>query len=333
MSNANSRAAASARITVIVFPLIILAGGACGIAWSGPLHAVSAAVPYLLGGVMFLMGITLSSADFARIAHRPLPVLAGVAAHYTIMPATALAVCHLLRLPPQIAIGVILVGCAPSGTASNVVTFLAKGDVAFGVSVTTASTLASPVLTPLLTWLLAGRYLSVPFVSMLLDIVRTVLVPVCAGVLVHAVARPVVAKLRPVLPWLAAALIAFLVAVVMAGAHDVLLTAGLSVVLAVILHNGAGLALGHLAGKAMRLPTAQQRALSFEVAMQNSGLAATLAGAYFTPAAALAPAIFSVWHNLSGAVLAGIYAGRRPRDREHSNDQHSNEMKESWAQV
>lgn len=327
MDRASSRTDSGARVTVVVFPLIIVLGGACGIVWSGSLTSVSGAVPYLLGGVMFLMGVTLSGADFARIVHRPLPVLAGVVAHYTIMPLTAMAVCQLLRLPPPIAIGVILVGCAPSGTASNVVTFLARGDVAFGISVTTASTLLAPVMTPMLTWVLAGRYLSVPFTSMLFDIVRTVVVPVAAGVLVHALGRRGIARVRHVLPWVATALIAFVVAVVMAGARGVLVTAGLSVLLAVILHNGAGLALGHLAGAAMRMPVAQRRALTFEVAMQNSGLAATLAGMYFTPAAALAPAIFSVWHNLSGAVLAGVYAGHRPRRR------NVDETRKSWVQA
>ncbi len=184
---------------------------------------------------------------------RPWAVALGLVAHYVIMPGLGWAVAHLLDLPPQLAAGVILVGCAPSGTASNVVTYLARGDVALSVSVATVSTLVAPLVTPPLTLLLAGEYLPVDAGSMVTDILKTVLLPVLAGLAVRLLAGRYVERALPVLPWLSAVTVSVIVAVVVAGSAEAIKSAAAMVFLAVVLHNGLGLALGYGAGRLGRL--------------------------------------------------------------------------------
>lgn len=300
-----------ARIAVTVFPLLVLAAGIVGYAVPHVFTPFAHDVPYLLGLIMFCMGLTLTPPDFAAVARRPWAVLLGLVAHYAIMPTAGWLIAHGLHLSPELAVGVILVGCAPSGTASNVMTFLAKGDVALSVAVASVSTLIAPVLTPLLVWLLAGSYLHIAAGSMVLDIVKTVLLPVVLGLAARTFASKLVARALPALPWVSAVVIAVIVAIVVAGSASKIAAAGAIVFVAVVLHNGFGLGLGYLAGKLGRLDDKARRALAFEVGMQNSGLAATLATAHFSPLAALPSAVFSVWHNISGAVVAAWLA-RRP---------------------
>ncbi|GGS88246.1 bile acid:sodium symporter family protein [Streptomyces griseoviridis] len=301
----------SARRAVTVFPLLVLAAGALGLLLPGSFSGWSEAVPYLLGVVMFCMGVTMTPEDFRGVARRPWAVALGLVAHYVIMPGLGWAVAHLLHLSPQLAAGVILVGCAPSGTASNVVTYLARGDVALSVSVATVSTLLAPLVTPPLTLLLAGEYLPVDAGSMVTDILKTVLLPVVAGLVVRLVAGRWIARALPVLPWLSALTIAVIVTVVVAGSAAAIKSAALLVFVAVVLHNGLGLALGYGAGRIGRLGEPGSRAMAFEVGMQNSGLAASLATAHFSPLAALPAAVFSVWHNISGALAAAWFSRRR----------------------
>jgi len=303
----------NARIAVTVFPLIVIAAGAAGFFLPGTFAPMTSSVNYLLGVVMFCMGVTLTPPDFARIARRPWATLLGLVAHYVIMPLAGWTIAHVLGLSPALAVGVILVGCAPSGTSSNVMAYLAKGDVAFSVSVSILSTLLAPILTPLLTLWLAGHYLHVPAGSMFTDIVKTVLLPVVVGVIVRLAIGRWIDRTATVFPWISVAAVAVIVAAVMGASSDAFRASGLLVLLAVVLHNGFGLLLGYLAGKAARLDHRARRALTFEVGMQNSGLAATLAAAHFAtmPAAALPPAVFSVWHNISGALTASVLA-RQP---------------------
>ncbi|MFF0160587.1 bile acid:sodium symporter family protein [Streptomyces sp. NPDC005263] len=302
----------SARRAVTVFPILVVLAGAVGLLLPGSFTGWGEAVPYLLGVVMFCMGVTMTPQDFHGVAKRPWAVVLGLVAHYVIMPGLGWAVAHLLQLPPQLAAGVILVGCAPSGTASNVVTYLARGDVALSVSVATVSTLVAPLVTPPLTLLLAGEYLPVDAGSMVTDILKTVLLPVFAGLVVRLVAGRHLQRALPVLPWLSALTIGVIVTVVVAGSADAIKSAALLVFVAVVLHNGLGLALGYGAGRVARLGEPGSRAMAFEVGMQNSGLAASLATAHFSPLAALPAAVFSVWHNISGA-LAAAWLSRRPR--------------------
>jgi BASS family bile acid:Na+ symporter len=260
---------------------------------------------------MFCMGLTLTPPDFASVAKRPWAVALGIVAHYVIMPGAGWLIAGALHLEPELAVGLILVGCAPSGTASNVMAFLAKGDVALSVAVASVSTLIAPIVTPLLVLFLAGSYLSIDAGGMVQDIVKTVLLPVVAGLLARLFLRKLVAKVLPALPWASAAVISLIVAIVVAGSASKIVAAGGIVFLAVVLHNGFGLGLGYLAGKLGRLDDKARRALAFEVGMQNSGLAATLATAHFSALAALPSAVFSLWHNISGAIVAAWLA-RRP---------------------
>ncbi|MFB9777672.1 bile acid:sodium symporter family protein [Brevibacterium otitidis] len=300
----------NARIAVTIFPLLVLAGGIIGFAAPGTFTPMAAAVPWLLGVVMFFMGLTLTLPDFTRIAKRPWVVLIGLAAQYIIMPLAGLLVATALGLPPELAVGVILVGCAPGGTASNVVTYLGRGDVALSVTITTCSTLLAPLLTPILTLWLAGQFMEVSAAAMMMSIVKTVFVPVVAGVLIRALAGRLVDRIMPVLPWLSTLAITLIVAIVVAGSAGALVSAGLLVIAAVILHNCVGLGMGYAVGRLTGLSAPERRALTFEVGLQNSGLAATLAATYFSPLAALPGAVFSVWHNVSGAVMAAFFARR-----------------------
>ncbi|KXO96168.1 bile acid:sodium symporter family protein [Tsukamurella pseudospumae] len=303
-----------ARTAVTVFPLLVLVAGVVGYLAPGTFKPLAPSVPYLLGVIMFCMGLTLTPPDLASVAKRPWAVVLGIVAHYVIMPGAGWVIAHALGLEPELAVGVILVGCAPSGTASNVMAFLAKGDVALSVAVASVSTLIAPIVTPLLVLFLAGSYLPIDAGGMVLDIVKTVLLPVILGVMARKFAKSLVAKALPVLPWASAIVIALIVAIVVAGSASKLAAAGGIVFLAVVLHNGFGLALGYLAGKVGRLDDRARRALAFEVGMQNSGLAATLATAHFSPLAALPSAVFSLWHNVSGAIVAAWLARRPIRD-------------------
>lgn len=300
-----------ARVAVTVFPLLVLVAGVAGFLLPGAFQPLGPAVPYLLGIIMFCMGLTLTPPDFAAVARRPWAVVLGIVAHYVIMPGAGWLIANILQLEPALAVGLILVGCAPSGTASNVMAFLAKGDVALSVAVASVSTLIAPIVTPILVLFLAGSFLSIDAGAMVLDIVKTVLVPVIAGLMARLFLKNLVAKALPALPWASAVVISLIVAVVVAGSASKIVAAGGIVFLAVVLHNGFGLGLGYLAGKLGRLDDKARRALAFEVGMQNSGLAATLATAHFTPLAALPSAVFSLWHNISGAIVAAWLA-RKP---------------------
>nr|WP_245689713.1 bile acid:sodium symporter family protein [Streptomyces chattanoogensis] len=298
-----------------LFPLLVIAAGAVGLLWPVRFTGWAPGVPWLLGVVMFSMGLTLTPPDFTAVARRPWAVGLGLAAHYVIMPGLGWLIATALHLPPQLAAGVILVGCAPSGTASNVVTFLARGDVALSVSVATVSTVLAPLVTPPLTLLLAGQFLDVDAGVMVTDILRTVLLPVVAGLVVRVAAGRFVDRVLRVLPWVSALTIAVIVLVVVSGSAAAIKDAAALVLLAVVLHNGLGLALGYASGRLARLGAPASRAMAFEVGMQNSGLAASLATAHFSPAAALPAAVFSVWHNVSGAVVAAFMARSARRER------------------
>ncbi|GAB5080419.1 bile acid:sodium symporter family protein [Arthrobacter sp. AD-310] len=300
----------SARVAVTLFPLLILAGG--GIALAAP-SAFTGLAPWinpLLGIIMFGMGLTLTPPDFATIARRPVPVLIGVVAQYAIMPFLGWLISVALGLPPALAAGVILVGCCPGGTASNVVSYLAKGDVALSVAMTTVSTLLAPLLTPVLALWLAGQYMPVDAGAMAWSIVQIVLFPVLLGLVIRLFLPRLVNKALPALPWISVLAITFVVVAVVSGSAKAIFSAGLLVLAAVVLHNGLGYALGYAAARLFRLPVASRRTTAVEVGMQNSGLAAGLARQYLTPESALPGAIFSVWHNVSGAVLAAYWRRR-----------------------
>ena len=267
------------------------------------------AINYLLGVVMFGMGLTLNLRDFQIVFSRPKDVITGCVAQFTVMPLLAWGLSRLFRLDEALELGVVLVGCCPGGTASNVITYLAKGDLALSVGMTGVSTLLAPLLTPLLTWALAGKSVDVDVAGMLLSILWVVILPIVAGLIVKGLWPKFTERMTAYLPAVSSLAIAFIVLIVISANAQKLLMGGLVIVLVVVLHNVCGLLLGWLIGRLLHLPNAKRRAISIEVGMQNSGLASSLATLHFAayPMATIPGAVFSVWHNISGAIVARLY--------------------------
>ncbi len=263
----------------------------------------------MLGLIMFGMGLTLSVKDFSVVFSRPKDVLLGCLAQFTIMPLMAWLLSQIFSLPNDLTLGMILVGCCPGGTASNVITFLARGDLALSVGMTATSTILAPVLTPLLVWLLAGTMVNVNTIGMLLSIVYVVIAPIIIGLLCQRYLPTLTRRMVPYLPAFSSIMITLTVGIVVSHTSDKLLAGGFIVILAVMLHNLSGLAFGYTLGKLLHLSCEKCIAVSIEVGMQNSGLASSLAVLHFAafPLATIPGAIFSVWHNISGALVAKWY--------------------------
>lgn len=264
----------------------------------------------MLGIIMLGMGMTLHWQDFSHVLRHPRDLGLGLGVQFGCMPLLAFALCHVFALPPELAMGMILVGTAPGGTASNVLTFIARGDVAFSVAMTAAATLVSLLLTPPLTWLLGGVWVPVDMGGLFWSIVKIVLVPVLLGLLLHHFQRGLVDRLMPFLPLASALVITLVIAGIIAVNAQNILSAGPAIFAAVIAHNLLGLAVGWFAACRLRFAPPRRRALAIEIGTQNSGLATALALAHFTPAAAIAGALFSVWQNISGALLSNFWATR-----------------------
>ena len=266
-------------------------------------------INYLLGVVMFGMGLTLNLNDFKIVFSRPKDVIIGCLAQFTIMPLLAWGLATVFQLDEALALGVVLVGCCPGGTASNVITYLAKGDLALSVGMTGVSTLLAPLLTPLLTWALAGKTVDVNVAGMLLSILWVVILPIVVGLIVKWLWPKFTEKATDYLPAISTIAIALIVAIVIAANANKLMAGGLIIVVVVMLHNLCGLSLGYLIGRMLGLSEPKKRAISIEVGMQNSGLASSLATIHFAayPLATIPGAIFSVWHNISGAMVAYFY--------------------------
>ena len=263
----------------------------------------------LLGLIMFGMGLTLNPHDFRVVFTRPKDVIIGCLLQFIIMPSLAWLLSRLFALPPALALGVVLVGCCPGGTASNVITFLSKGDLALSIGCTAVSTILAPVVTPALTWLLAGTYADVNAVGMLLSILYIVITPIVLGFAVQKLFPTFTRRAIPYLPAFSTLMITAVVAMVVSHTSDTLFKGGLLVLVVVILHNLIGLLLGFGAATLFGMSLAKRKALSIEVGMQNSGLASSLAVTHFAayPLATIPGAVFSVWHNISGALVAKLY--------------------------
>ena len=269
----------------------------------------------LLGIVMFGMGLTLKPDDFRIVFSHPKDVVIGTVAQFTIMPLLAYVLAVVFHLSPELTVGVILVGTCPGGTSSNVMTYLSKGDVALSVGITAVSTVLAPVMTPLLTYLYAGQTVDVNLLSMFLSIVQVVILPIVLGFLINHYFSRFAERVTEVLPLVSTlAIVAIVGAVVSANAAK-LMSCGLLIFCVVVLHNVLGYALGYGAAKLMKMDATKCRAVSIEVGMQNSGLATSLATVHFAqyPLATIPGAVFSVWHNVSGAILANIFLHRSER--------------------
>ena len=267
----------------------------------------------MLGLIMFGMGMSLRIEDFKMVFSRPRDITVGCVAQFTVMPLLAWGLSRLFALDDALTVGVMLVGCCPGGTASNVITYLAKGDLALSVGMTATSTVLAPVLTPLLVWLLVGQTVNVDVAGMLLSILWVVILPIVAGLLVKWLWPRFSQQATAYLPAVSSLTICAIVLIIIAANASKLLAGGMVIILVVVLHNLCGLSLGYLIGVLLHLPSAKRKAISIEVGMQNSGLASSLATLHFAafPMASIPGALFSVWHNISGAIIARLYSRER----------------------
>ena len=266
-------------------------------------------VNYLLMVVMFGMGLTMKLSDFAVVFSRPRDVLIGCTAQFVVMPLLAFALGKIFGLGDELLVGVVLVGTCPGGTSSNVITYLSKGDTALSVGMTSINTMLAPFLTPALTWLYLRTSVSVDIKAMFLSIIQVVVVPIGLGLLINRLFGKQTRKITDVLPLISVTAICLIVAAVVSHNSEKILSTGLVIFAVVILHNLLGYLCGYLVGVLFRMDLPRKKAVAIEIGMQNSGLATTLAGSAFPnlSMATVPGAIFSVWHNISGAILAGIF--------------------------
>ena len=306
-----------------LFPVWALCLSCIAFVASDFLSSFEAAIVPLLTLVMFMMGLTLTQKDFKRISKEPKAIFIGVLLQFLLMPVLALTLAGMLQLSNQLTAGMVLVGSCAGGTASNVMTYLAKGDVALSISMTMASTLIGVFATPFLCAFYLSETVSVDTRGMLLSIMQMVFLPVFAGVIVNHLLQTQVVKFERFFPSLSILLILCIIAIVVALNSERLVDIGLLTLVAVILHNSLGLASGFFVSRLFGFNLKQSHTIAIEVGMQNSGLGVALALQYFSPTAALPGALFSVWHNVSGSMLASVWGKKRDsieyliKDQEH----------------
>ena len=273
---------------------------------------LKAYITWMLGIIMFGMGMTMTPHDFKSVLQRPKAVLIGVTAQFLVMPGLAFLLCQLFQLPAEIAVGVILVGCCPGGTASNVITYMAKGNTALSVACTSVSTLLAPLLTPAIFYLLASQWIEIDAASMLVSILQVVLFPIILGLMVRTFLKQRVEQYIQVMPLVSVIAVVAIVAAIIGASKAAILEYGLLILGVVMLHNALGYLLGFWASRVFKLPYADSKAVAIEVGMQNSGLGVALAAVHFaaSPVTAVPSAIFSLWHNISGPALATYWASR-----------------------
>ncbi|WGE90155.1 bile acid:sodium symporter family protein [Actinobacillus arthritidis] len=267
-------------------------------------------IPYLLGIVMLGMGLTLTFKDFAEVTKNPKAAIIGVIAQFVVMPSIAFLLAKAFQLPPDLAIGVILVGSCPGGTSSNVMTYLARGNTALSVACTTVSTLLAPVLTPAIFYLFASEWLEIDAGAMFISVLKMVLLPIFVGVVIRSIFKQKVEQFSQTMPLISVVAIILIVTAVVSVSKDRIIESGLLIFFVVVLHNGLGYLIGYIVSRVLKLPIADSKAIAIEVGMQNSGLGLALAALHFkaNPVVAVPSAVFSFWHNISGPVLAMIFS-------------------------
>ena len=298
-----------------LFPLWAILFSIMAYFYNGFFAGFKFAIVPLLTVVMFGMGMTLKWENFREIFKSPLLILLGVSLQYVVMPASAFLISILLNLSPVMMAGVVLVGCSPGGTASNVITYLAKGNVALSITLTLTSTVLAVALTPFLSWLILKQVVPVPAGDMFLDILQIVLIPVLIGTGINSILGQKIEKIRILFPLISTLAIVIIIAIIVALNKSKIEEINLIIIAAVMLHNLTGLCFGYFIPKLFKYDNKVCRTLSIEVGMQNSGLSVALAVKFFSAAAALPGAIFSIWHNLSGSVLAALWSSGNKNER------------------
>lgn len=297
---------------VIVFALVAF--------WiPAPFTTIGPYVPYLLAIIMLSMGLTMSINDFKLVLSHPKDVIYGVGLRYIIMPGIAWGIATLFTqyfgMNNELAAGIILVGCCPSGTASNVMTFIAKGDTALSITISSINTLIAPLVTPFLFAFLAGEYIDIKASALLIDILIIMVIPIAIGITLKMALPKWVEKVIPIVPMISVLAILGIITAVVALSAEKLAQVAFIAFIAVVLHNAFGLGLGYSVPKTFGFSHKKSKAMAFEIGMENSGLAVALAMVHLSPIVAIPGAIFSAWHNFSGSVLA-TYWGNRDKDNE-----------------
>lgn len=302
----------------LFFPLGAIAVSILSIIHPGILASYEMAIVPLLGLVMLGMGMTLRPQNFLEILKRPRVIAIGVGLQFLLMPLIAFLVSVMFALPQALLVGMVLLGSCPGGTASNVICYLARGDVALSISLTTVSTLLAVVFTPVLTWIYVGQIVPIPVLDMVLNIFKILVLPVTVGVLSNYYFGRYLHFVKNVFPYVSVSAIILIIGIIVALNHTQLFLVALPVIAAIFWHNALGLAGGYYVSKMMGLDERQRRTIAIEVGMQNSGLAVALAQAYFPAIAALPGALFSIWHNITGSILASAWCrGDREKERHH----------------
>lgn len=295
-------------VIIHLFPLWAILLSAVAYALPAPFIELKSSIIPLLTVIMFSMGLTLKLDDFKRALAMPGLITAGLVLQYSVMPATALLVTSVFGLEAALVTGFILLGSSPGGTASNVITYLAGGNVALSITLTSISTILAVLLTPWLTFLLADTSIDVPVMKMLVNILYMVIFPVSLGIVLRHFYASQIQGISQLLPLVAVTAIVVIIAIITALNKDNLGQTGLLVAAAVIAHNAIGLMAGYFTASLLGFEPAEGRTLAIEVGMQNSGLAVALAIKHFSAAAALPGALFSIWHNISGSILAFFWS-------------------------
>ena len=305
---------------ILIFPLAAMACSWIAFQFPELFIGFKPAIIPLLSVIMFTMGMTLSLDDFKRVFQMPKVIGLGVGLQYGLMPLFAFIIAKGLSLPLELMVGLILLGSCPGGTASNVMCFLSRGDVALSITLTAVSTILAVVLTPFITWLYIGQEVAVPILSMMMTVFKIIVLPVILGVIINRYFGAVLRPVKPLLPLFAMAAIVLIIAIIVALNGQQLSQIALAIVVAIMLHNSLGLLSGYWLAKWLGYDERVCRSLAIEVGMQNSGLGVELATKYFSVMVALPSAIFSIWHNISGSLLCSYWLSKKTKTESLRSD-------------
>ena len=298
-----------------LYLLILLALSSLGLLFPQTFKGFKELIVPLLILIMLSMGLTLEPRDFQRILRRPHIILYGAFLQFTLMPLSGYLTATLLSLSPPLITGFVLVGSAPGGTASNLITYLWRGSLPYSISMTALSTLLAPLLTPLWTLILIGKLVPVPFTDMAITTLKIVVLPVFAGMVIRKFLGNLAHRIESLLPTVAVLSISFIIAVIFALNKESLKTADAVILLGVLIHNILGFLLGYAFGRLAGLDHTLAKTLSVEVGMQNSGLSTVLALKFFSSLSALPSAIFSLSQNIIGVGLSPLMGRSEVNDK------------------
>jgi len=299
------------RKITIFFPILVIIFSVYSYKYPQFFISIQSLIIPLLGLIMFGMGATLTFDNFASVFKKPKIILLGTGMQFLLMPLIAWLISKTFRLPPEFFIGMVIVGSCPGGTASNVISYLARANVALSISLTLTSTLLSFLATPFLTWVYIGQIVPVPIYSMLISILKIVIFPVILGVIVNTFFGKRLVRVKHLFPLISVSAIVLIIGIIIALNKENIAHVGLLIIAAVAFHNIIGFSSGYWLARGLGFEERDSRTIAIEVGMQNSGLGVALAVKYFSVISALPCALFSVWHNLAGSFLAGYWARKR----------------------